>query len=126
MLDSVLAFGDLGLLVLRLVLGMIFLVHGIPKIKNFPGVSQWLGSTGFKPGKFWALVLVVVEVVGGAFLVVGLATQLVAFAVAVEMLVAMWVGRKKGFVGGWEFELALFAIAIALLFLGGGQWSLGW
>ncbi|MBI1974822.1 MAG: DoxX family protein [Parcubacteria group bacterium] len=121
------AYGDVGLLVLRVVLGVIMLVHGVPKIKNFQGVSQWLGSVGLKPGKFWNAVLIVTEVAGGAALVAGAYTQLAALLVAIDMVVAiLLVDFKKGFKGGWEFNLALLAIAIALFSLGGGSIGVGW
>ncbi|MEK7465034.1 MAG: DoxX family protein [Patescibacteria group bacterium] len=123
-------YQDIGLLVLRAALGAAFIVHGYPKLfKMYAGFAEWLGSMNIKPGKFWALVVGVVEFFGGIVLILGVFTQLAAALIAVNMLVAMgkvkW-GQVK-FVEmektGWELDLIYFAAAIALMTLGAGDYS---
>lgn len=130
-------------LLLRLALAAVFMIHGYPKLfsKKMPdgsrkgGVAQlaaWFSSIGIKPGKFWAIVVGVVEFFGGILLIVGLFTQLVALLLVIDMLVAIWkVKYKMGFVGGpassaggWEFDFVLLIVALALLFLGPGAYSI--
>ncbi|HUO27008.1 MAG TPA: DoxX family protein [Candidatus Aquilonibacter sp.] len=113
----------LALLVMRLALGAVFLVHGyhnlftglhqhveLVKQLGLPGWSGYLSSFA--------------EFFGGLFLLAGLFTRLAAFAICVDMCVALWkVHWHNGFSvtkGGVEFPLALAALAFALIFLGGG------
>ncbi len=115
--------------ILRVVLGTLFVAHGYPKLfKNFSGVAGWFDSIGLKPGKFWALVVGIVEFFGGLLLILGVWVQLVGILLAIQMLVAMWKAKwgKVGLTdqGGWELDLIYLAVALALVFMGGGMYSL--
>ncbi len=120
------AFEQLAPLILRVVLGVIFIVHGYPKLfGQFAGTVQFFESVGIKPAKFWVFVVGVVEFFGGILLVFGFLTQLVAALLAIRMLVTIWKLKfSQGLVGGYELDLALLAMALALLFLGPGAFSL--
>ena len=109
-------YGDLGLLLLRIVAGIIFLAHGLPKIKDLKATGAMFGSMGFKPGSFWGPLVAIVEVFGGLMLVTGLFTQLAALALAVNMAVAaVWKLRnKQKLVGGYELDLILLAALLTL------------
>ncbi len=116
-------------LILRVVLGVLFVAHGYPKLfKNFGQFAGWLDSMGFKPGKFWALVAGVVEFFGGILLVLGLWVQVVGILIAIQMLVAMWKAKwgKVGLTdqGGWELDLIYLVSALALAMMSGGMHSL--
>ena len=115
-------------LLLRLVLGIAFIIHGYPKIKNFSGVAGWFDSIGLKPAKFWLSVVIAAEFFGGIALVAGVFVELAALLIAVNMLVAMWKAKwgKSGFTGdgGWELDLAYFVIAVSLILTGGGIYTL--
>lgn len=130
--DYLFTYSGWGPLVLRLTLGVAFIVHGYPKLfTSSTGFAGWLDSIGIRPGKFWALVVGAVEFFGGAALVLGVFTQIAALLIAVNMLVAMvkvkW-GRSR-YVDtqgmGWELDLIYFAVAVALILLGPGAWALG-
>ncbi|MDO8560947.1 MAG: DoxX family protein [bacterium] len=125
------SYSSLALFFLRLVLGAAFIAHGYPKLfnsENRERFAGWLGSMGFRPGKFWALLVGIVEFFGGIFLVVGIFVQLVAALICINMFVAMWKVKwgKVGFMaqGGWEIDLSYFVIALSLLVMGSGLWSL--
>ena len=109
-------YSDLGLLLLRIVAGIIFLAHGLPKIKDLKATGAMFGSMGFKPGSFWGPLVAIVEVFGGLMLVTGLFTQLAALALAVNMAVAaVWKLRnKQKLVGGYELDLILLAALLTL------------
>lgn len=131
MLNALFLYSDWAPLLIRLVLGAAFVVHGYPKLFNKAGregFAGWLQSMGFKPGKFWALVVGVVEFYGGIALILGVYTQLAAILIAINMLVAMWKVKwgKVGFTaqGGWEIDLVYLVIAVSLLLTGAGVWSL--
>ena len=116
----------LALLVLRLVLGAVMIAHGYPKV--FGGLQRhyhFVGSLGL-PG-WLGYVSAFVEFGGGILLVIGLFTHCAAFAVLIDMAIAIWkVHFKNGFTqpGGYEFPLTLAAVAFALIFFGAGPISL--
>lgn len=120
-----------GPLLLRLALAAVFIVHGYPKLFGKPpmgGVAATAGffeSIGIRPGKFWATVVGVMEFFGGILLVIGFGVQIVALLLAINMLVAIWkVKFKIGFANGWEFDFVLLVMALSLLVLGPGAYSL--
>lgn len=122
---TLLDYGFFAPLIIRVVLGLVFVVHGYPKL--FGGFSQTAGffeSIGIKPAKFWVFVVGVVEFFGGIALILGFAVQLAAFLIAVDMLVAIWkVKFRQGFAGGYEFDLVLLAMAVSLLLTGAGAYA---
>jgi len=125
MINYLLIYSDWGVLALRVVLGVLLMAHGWPKIKNIRGTAGWLGPMGFRPATFWAAVVSLLEFVGGAFLVVGFFTQIVAALVAIQFLIIILkINAKKGLVGGYEFDLLILGASLALLTLSGGSMSL--
>lgn len=132
MFDYLILYQDWAPTILRLGLGIPFVFHGYPKLFTpmFQGFAGWLESIGFKPGKFWALVVGVTEFFGGIALILGVFTQLASALIAVNMLVAMarvkWgtvklVETEKT---GWELDLVYFAVAVSLVFSGPGAYAL--
>jgi putative oxidoreductase len=115
-----------AIFVLRVVLGILFVVHGWPKIKNLRETQANFGAMGFKPGVLWGTIAAVLEFFGGLAIVFGILTQAAALFIAAEMLVAVgWKIKKgQGFVGGYELDLVLFVAALALAALGGGAYAL--
>src|SRR2546429_989421 len=70
---------NLSLLVLRVVLGVVFLAHGINHVfrgGKIPGTARWFESLGMKPGILHAWLASLTEIGSGALLVVGLLTPL--------------------------------------------------
>lgn len=118
-----------GLTVLRIVVGIVFMVHGYQKLFKFGfhGVAGMFGHMGIPLPAFFAVVVTLVEFVGGVLLITGVATRIAAALIAIEMLVAVLVVHlKNGFFnpGGIEFPLTLLAAAICLTIAGGGAFSL--
>ena len=69
------AFSELAPFILRLVLGIIFIVHGYPKLfKAFGQTAGFFESVGIKPAKFWVVVVGISEFFGGIALLVGFLT----------------------------------------------------
>jgi putative oxidoreductase len=126
--DTVGNIGSVGLLLLRLVMGVAFVFHGWPKIQNPMG---WMGPESPVPAILQALAALA-EFGGGMALVVGLLTRLASLGIATNMIVALgMVHLPHGdpFVsktGGRSFELAAVYLACAILFLllGPGRFSL--
>jgi putative oxidoreductase len=123
-----------GTLALRVPAGIIFAAHGAQKLFGWfggyglDGTGQWLDSIGLGPGYLMALLAGAAEFFGGLALVAGLFVRPAAAALAFAMAVAIFsVHIGKGlFVAnnGYEFALALLAIAVALVASGGGRGSL--
>jgi putative oxidoreductase len=115
----------LALLVMRLALGAIMVAHGYHKV--FGGLhhfAQMVGSMGLPA--WLAYVSAFTEFLGGLLLLAGFFTRLAAFAVCIDLVVAIWkVYLHNGPLGsadhpGYEFPLAAAALAFALIFFGGG------
>jgi len=125
---------NIGLLILRLVVGLSLAAHGAQKLFGWfdgygiAGTSQFLEPMGFRPGRLHAAQAGLAELVGGLFLAAGLLTPAAAAAVVAVMVVAaVSVHIKNGFFvqsGGYEYTLVLAAAALALAFTGPGAISL--
>jgi putative oxidoreductase len=124
------AAASLGLLVLRIVVGVIFAAHGAQKVFEYtiPGTIGSFEGMGIPFPEIAAPLVAFVELIGGILLALGLFTRPVGVILAVDMIVALiavhlpaglWVGE-----GGYEFVAVLGAAALALAFSGAGRFSL--
>ncbi|MGH2653782.1 MAG: DoxX family protein [Actinomycetota bacterium] len=118
-----------GFLALRIAVGVIFIVHGWPKITGARGMAAGLGGGEAKPALVGMLTIQgVVEAAGGVLLILGVLTQLVALAFAIIMIGAIYLKItqwKTGFMAqqttGWEFDLVLLAASVLLFLTGPGE-----
>jgi putative oxidoreductase len=125
---------DMGLLILRLVIGITLAAHGSQKLVTWfggggvGGTAPFFEQLGFRPGRFHAALAGIAETAGGLLLAAGLLTPLAAAALFGTMLVAVGsVHWGKGFflqTGGLEYNLVLAAGALAVAFTGPGALSL--
>jgi putative oxidoreductase len=118
-----------GLTVLRVVVGIVFFVHGYQKLFKigFHGVAGMFGHMGIPLPAVSAVIVTLVEFVGGILLITGLATRVAAALNAVDMTVAILVVHlKNGFSGpmGFEHPLTLLGACICLVLAGGGSFAL--
>jgi len=109
--------------------GVVFLMHGGQKlfVWGFHGVAGFFGHVGVPFPAFFAVVVTLLEFLGGAALVFGLFTRWISLLLAVDMLVAVLaVKLKGGFFGGsgFEFELTLLVACLSLVLTGAGAASL--
>ena len=116
-----------GLLLLRLVVGLTFLLHGLDKLRDISGAEEFFASLDIPAPALMAPFVAVTETVGGLLLIAGLATPLVGAALAIDMLVAIATAHiGDGFFatdGGFELELLLGAASVALVLTGAGRLS---
>lgn len=125
---------EIGLLILRLTVGLTLAAHGAQKLFGWfggPGLDatgQGLATLGFHPGRRHALMAGLVETAGGLLLAVGLLTPIAAAVVFSVMLVAAVSAHvKQGFFlasGGYEYTLVLGLAGLTVAFTGPGSLSL--
>jgi putative oxidoreductase len=118
------ALQPIGLLVLRLALGIIFIWHGYPKLTQPNGMHGFFVQHSL-PGYF-VTVAGVLEVFGGGLLILGFLTRIAALLLAIEMAVAIWkVHSTGGYLAlhNYEFPLVLAAACFALATVGAGRAS---
>ena len=117
-----------GLTVLRVMMGIVFLVHGYTKVFvwGLDGTAQGFAQMGIPLAGIAGPMVALLELLGGAALLIGLATRWVSIPIAVTMLVAtLQVHAANGFSapGGAELTLVLLSALVALALAGGGRLS---
>ncbi|HEY2825280.1 MAG TPA: DoxX family protein [Gemmatimonadales bacterium] len=114
-----------GLVPLRLIVGAVFLAHGLLKMfgMGFAGTANFFGASGIPFPGLSAAVVMTLEIVGGLAIMFGFFTRWFAIPLAIDMLVAVLLIRiKGGFYApdGAEFELTLMGACLTLALLGSG------
>lgn len=119
---------DVALLILRLAIGVIFILHGYGKLfGDAPGMTAFTGMVaqiGFPAPGLFAYAAALSEFFGGIALLLGVATNFATSLIAMVMLVAL-VGVKKFALPLADVDLALLAIAIAIYCMGPGKYRVG-
>jgi putative oxidoreductase len=125
---------NLGLLIIRLVVGVLFIGHGAQKLfgkfggYGLKGTGGWFESIGMKPGVTMALFAGLAELIGGILFAVGFLTPLAALLIAGTMIMAIVkVHAPNGLwatSNGYEYNLTLLAVAIGVALTGPGKYSL--
>ncbi|HYX10477.1 MAG TPA: DoxX family protein [Candidatus Acidoferrum sp.] len=125
---------DLGLFVLRVVVGLIFAAHGAQKAFGWwsgPGPQRWrdaIGRMRFQPVGLWAPLSMGVELVAGVLVALGFLTSLAAAVLIGQAIVIIVVAHwRNGFWDtnhGYEFPLVLAAALVALALIGPGPASI--
>lgn len=119
--------------IVRVIIGALLFMHGLDKLSAGPaGFAQFLGGElGLPAAPLLAWLVTLLELVGGAMLVVGLATRLIALLATLELLAA--IALVTGALGviaapgqgvGYERDLAYIAGLLTVLLLGPGRPSL--
>jgi len=121
---------SIALTVLRIGIGLLFIVHGYRKLQRGIPELIWTGQQMANLGitfapLFWGICAMLAELVGGLCLTVGLCTRVAAAFMAFTMFVAVIYHVKKGDSYGYiSFPLSQMLIFIALLIAGSGRYSL--
>jgi putative oxidoreductase len=115
-----------GLTVLRIVVGIVFWMHGSQKLfqTGFAGVGNGFAAMGLPVPRVSAVVVTLVEFLGGMALVIGFAARWAAALLAIDMTVAVLaVHFRNGFFAprGYEYPLTLLAANICLAIAGPGR-----
>ncbi|WP_163103072.1 DoxX family protein [Peribacillus alkalitolerans] len=124
---------DIGLLIIRLVIGVLFIGHGAQKLFGWfggyglEGTGGWFESIGMKPGVTMALFAGLAEFIGGILFALGLLTPLAGIMIAGTMVMAIVkVHAPNGLwatSNGYEYNLTLLAVAIGTVLMGPGRYA---
>ncbi|MED1122413.1 DoxX family protein [Bacillus atrophaeus] len=124
---------SVGLLIIRLIIGLLFVGHGAQKLfgwfggHGLKGTGGWFESIGMKPGITVALLAGLSELFGGTMFALGLLTPLAGIIIAGTMVMAivkvhgangLWVTNN-----GYEYNLTLLAVTIGIALTGPGQYA---
>jgi len=110
----------------RIGLGIMFILHGWPKIKDVKATTGWVKKTGWAGGAIFAILFTLLEFFGGIALIVGFLTQFVGVLIALEMVATSIFSKKqlgKKLIGGYELDVAYLVLAVVVALLGPGPWS---
>ncbi|HEY9481096.1 MAG TPA: DoxX family protein [Candidatus Paceibacterota bacterium] len=110
-------------LIVRLIVGFIFIATGWAKVSDMAATAGFFGQMGL-PATI-AYIVSYAEVLGGLALVLGLWTELASLGLAIIILGAMWYSRSMGFFQGELPLLAIFAALLGIIAGGAGAWALG-
>ncbi len=114
---------SLGLLLIRVGTGLVFLMHGWGKFQNMDGANGFFSSMGFPMGT--ATFVGGLEVIGGIALILGILPRVFAILFAITMAVAIY--ATGFFANGYkqhELEIVLLLLSLGVAFAGSGRWSL--
>ncbi|WP_088013972.1 DoxX family protein [Gottfriedia acidiceleris] len=125
---------NIGLLIIRLVIGLLFVGHGAQKLfgwfggHGLKGTGGWFDSIGMKPGVMIALFAGLAELIGGILFTLGLLTPLAGIMIAGTMVMAIIkVHAPNGLwatTNGYEYNLTLLSVAIGIALIGPGKYAL--
>jgi len=125
---------DVGLLILRVAVGLFLVAHGAQKLfgsfggPGLKGFTGWMASMGLKPAAIWGLMGALSEFGGGILLALGLLSPVGPLAIIGAMLMAIGMAHwSKGFwgsKGGYEYPLMLLIVSAVLGLVGPGSYSL--
>lgn len=118
-----------GLVPLRAVVGIVFLMHGGQKLFVFglAGTADIMGKIGIPLPSVAATVVIAVELLGGLAILAGFKARWASLLLAIDMTVAIVAARLHGgfFTPyGYEFELTLLGACATLAAVGAGELSL--
>ncbi|MCY9135376.1 DoxX family protein [Bacillus atrophaeus] len=124
---------SVGLLIIRLIIGLLFVGHGAQKLfgwfggHGLKGTGGWFESIGMKPGVTVALLAGLSELFGGIMFALGFLTPLAGIIIVGTMVMAivkvhgangLWVTNN-----GYEYNLTLLAVTIGIALTGPGQYA---
>ncbi|WP_242216944.1 DoxX family protein [Bacillus cereus group sp. BfR-BA-01380] len=125
---------NIGLLIIRLIIGFTFMGHGAQKLfgwfggHGLKGTGGWMESIGLRPGVFMAFMAGATELLGGFLFAAGIFTWVGALFIVGTMLVSIiTVHGKNGYwvtQNGFEYNLVLITVAVGVALIGPGAYTL--
>jgi uncharacterized membrane protein YphA (DoxX/SURF4 family) len=113
---------SIGIFIIRLVTGFIFIIEGWSKFQNLSGISHFMVHLGLP--MWMGLFIATLELVGGIALILGFFTRIFGVVFGIEMLFVVFLtGWARG-IGSHDIELLLAATSFGIAFIGSGKYAL--
>ncbi len=114
---------DIGMLFLRIAIGLPFIIHGLAKFGDIAGTTAFFASIGLST--FFVYLVTILEVIAGAMILLGAWAAIGGWIVSIIMLGAyIIVKNQMPFFGGWELDMVFFFGGLAVAMLGSGKYSI--
>jgi uncharacterized membrane protein YphA (DoxX/SURF4 family) len=110
----------------RVLLAVLFLAHGVPKMKNMKGTVDFVRGTGFPGGAVFAVLFTLLEFFGAIAMLLGFLVQILAILFTLQMVATSIFAKTKlgkKYTGGYELDVLFLVLAITVALLGPGPWS---
>lgn len=115
----------LGLFIIRLIAGLIFVYAGVVKLMDVPMTAGFFATVGL--GTAWVYIVAILEIIGGASFILGIFSRVFGLILAVIMAVATILSAKTGGINMAQTPLIMLAVSVAVLLSGCGRYSVcGW
>ena len=125
---------NLSMLILRLILGAIFVAHGAQKLFGMfggigiEGTTKMMEGLNFSYPHIYAFVWSSIEFFGGLFLAFGVLARYASILIVLIMSITIWkINLSYGFFiqnGGYEYNLLILLACMPIILTGGGKWSI--
>lgn len=116
-------YHDVAILLLRIGVGVIFVLAGWGKLTGIEGVQGFFGDIGIPAAALMAWVVALTEFVGGLMVLIGLYLRIPALLLAVVMVVAIFTVKLEQGFNAMRIDLTLLLMSLALSILGSGKMS---
>jgi putative oxidoreductase len=114
---------DLGLLMLRIAIGVPFIMHGVSKLMDIAGTTGFFAMLNLPA--FMVYVVGILEILAGAMILLGFWATIGGWIMSIIMISAyVLIKYKTPFFGGWELDMIFFFSGIAIAMLGSGKYSI--
>lgn len=117
---------SISVLLIRIIIGIIFMVHGFNKLRDLDSWGKFMGTFGIP--KTMSNIVALVEFLGGLLILLGIFTKTSSVVMIIFMLFAIFlVHKNKGFSnekGGYEYQLLIIVCCLVLAICGGGRYKL--
>lgn len=120
-------YGHLGMAFLRVVVGSLFVMHALPKIRDPESTKEFFHDVGLNDSIYLVYLAIAIEMVAGIMLAIGLYTRVAALLLTVFMMVASYVAvyqLEKDLEGGYEVDLLLLAATLMFYLNGAGRYAI--
>lgn len=111
-----------GKILLRIVIGLVFLMHGMQHFGHVDQTSMFFNHLGLSA--FFVYLVSAIEVAGGIAFILGIFTRIFAFLFAIIMIFAVFLTNRELHLSSYELEFVLFAVSVFFTTVGSGHLSL--
>lgn len=120
-------YAELGTAFLRVVVGSLFIMHALPKIRDPESTRDFFHEVGLNDSIYLVYLAIGIELIAGIMLAIGLYTRVAALLLTTFMMVASYVAvyeMDKDLEGGYEVDLLLLAASLMFYLNGAGRYAI--